>query len=444
MEAAVAEADRRAAEAEAEAASLRAQLAEQVLALERLHTLEQENKELRRKLEALTVKASPEVEYSRRPPPIQVDGVPSQRWSRSSSSDTVLDIASPRSPPASRAGPGSPAAHRGFTIAGLAEAEEVEQESLSELWVKVMDEPRRCIGVMGACTVVKVRTTDRPALLESLATALFGVDLSIARATFETADGLACNEFWVQEASEDGSGPVLEDVKRRRIEQRLRQWCADRGPARPQRVSGAALGRAPDWPCAEALPPHAAESTDAAERESLLSSLASALSVDGVSWLGALPPVLARQTAAALLPRMHRLRVEPGGAIEQCGDDFLLLLETALPVACGTETDPAAEPRLVLHPVGSVLCLASTVERDGERLAWASLSAPGGGTVAVVGREALRELMGETRKVVVRRQAKQLASAAAFAPLGSGLGPGRPNPLPRARATPLPATRTVR
>ena len=45
-------------------------------------------------------------------------------------------------------------------------------------------------------------------------------------------------------------------------------------------------------------------------------------------------------------------------------------------------------------------------------------SGGGGGVVGVIGRDALRELLGDTRKAAVRRHAKQLASISFFAPLG--------------------------
>ena len=189
-----------------------------------------------------------------------------------------------------------------------------------------------------------------------------------------------------------------------------------------------------------------------------------------MTWLGALPPVLAQQTAVALLPRMHRLRVPAGRAIEWCGEDVLLLLEDALPVMCavpagegegegagegrgalratcavptggggedewtsgregeragGTNNDvplPAVDVplRAVVHPAGSVLCLTSTLEPSGGgRLQWHSVSAPDGGLVSAVGRLALCELVGEVRKSAVRRHAKQLASASYFAPLST-------------------------
>ena len=154
------------------------------------------------------------------------------------------------------------------------------------------------------------------------------------------------------------------------------------------------------------------------------------------SWLGALPPVLARQTATALLPRMCRVRLAAGASIrrnrhDQLGTDVLILLEEPLPVMCGpaaADGDEGAPPTAPIeldactsrvHPRGSVLCLSSTMELGGRQLAWHSLTAPGGGVVNVVGRAALRELLGDTRKAAVRRHAKQLASAPYFAPLGT-------------------------
>ena len=57
---------------------------------------------------------------------------------------------------------------RGYTAAALAEAEAAEEMQHGELEVKVGDSSRRCNEVAGACTVVQVRTIDRPGLLAQL------------------------------------------------------------------------------------------------------------------------------------------------------------------------------------------------------------------------------------------------------------------------------------
>ena len=108
---------------------------------------------------------------------------------------------------------------------------------------------------------------------------------------------------------------------------------------------------------------------------------------------------------------------------------------------------PEGSSRLVevLHPAGSVLCLTSTVQDSKHggvpagtaapagvgpigpmgstcrKLMWESLRVPEGGgiVVSVVGRASVRAQLGDTRKSAVRRHAKQLASAAYFAPLGT-------------------------
>ena len=112
----------------------------------------------------------------------------------------------------------------------LQQLEEDEQrEAQSDLDVKVLEAPRTLSDVAGACTVVQVRTrVDRPGLLAHLSTVLSGLDLNIARAKLSVSDkGVVNNEFWVQQSSADGAGPVVEGVKRRAIEQHY--------PARQQR-----------------------------------------------------------------------------------------------------------------------------------------------------------------------------------------------------------------
>lgn len=331
--------------------------------------------------------------------------------------------------------PAMPHAVRGYTAAGILEAEAAEEVSQSEVEVKVGDAPRCCNEVMGACTVVQVRAFDRPGLLASLSALLTGLHLTVARAVFSTSEqsGLACNEFWVQQPREDGLGPVLEGVKRRAIEQRVRQWSAgQRLELRPPQPRDEDANLGFELPGAEhvtVLPPHEHASSDAACSAStvLVGALAAALSIDGLTWLGTLPPVLARQTATALLPQMHRFRLAAGTTVERCGDDALLLLEEPLPVLCARASDGSVHEgspaplscRTITHGVGAVLCLTSSVEEEARRLQWHSLSAPDGGAIAVVSRDALRELLGDVRKAAVRRHAKQLAGAAYFAPLGT-------------------------
>ena len=115
---------------------------------------------------------------------------------------------------------------RGFTAAGLAEAAE-EEEAASDFEVSVSDAPQRCDEVSGACTIVRVHAPNRPGLLVAISQVLAGVDLTVARAVIQTSQqGRAANEFWVQQQSAEGAGPVAERVKRRAIEQRLRRWSA--------------------------------------------------------------------------------------------------------------------------------------------------------------------------------------------------------------------------
>ena len=344
----------------------------------------------------------------------------------------------------------SPTQHhvvRGYTAADLAEVEveAVEELQYGELEVKVDNTPRH-EATCGACTVVHVRTIDRTGLLAQLSAVLAGVDLSIARALFTVSEqGVASNEFWVQQTSFDGRlGPILEGVKRRAIEQRVRQWSAgQRLELRAQHLpfTHASFGlsellKLPRWQGVVELPQHNDEEeligAGAEQREALINALTAALTTD-CTWLGALPPVLARQTASDLLPRMCRVCLPVGANIlrnrqEQLGTDYLLLLEEEMPVMCGlgsTEGDASTAPveleacATKMHPAGSVLCLSSTVKSEGRQLAWHSLSAPSSGVVRVIDRSALRELFGDTRKAAVRRHAKQLASAAYFAPLGT-------------------------
>jgi hypothetical protein len=138
-------------------------------------------------------------------------------------------------------------------------------------------------------------------------------------------------------------------------------------------------------------------------------SLLSATLTTHHSLLPSLPSFL--QTAAALLPRMHRLRLPPSNAItpsdgttssssgidaspfasfgippasfgmptsspaiERCsGDDYLILLEAPLPALCyrpapgggGAGGGADSSRRVVIHPRGSVLCLTSSVHEGG-------------------------------------------------------------------------------
>ena len=201
---------------------------------------------------------------------------------------------------------------RGFTAATLEEAEAAEEMQHGELEVKVADASRSCSEAAGACTVVQVRTIDRPGLLAQLSSVLGGMDLRIARAFFRTSDaGVVSNEFWVQTMGADGRlGPILEGVKRRAIEQRIRQWSA--GQRLELRAQHLACGPAAcdlgellklhGWDGAAELSPHALDDDDpfgagvAPPHEALIGALTNAL-VTECSWLGALPPVLARPTA---------------------------------------------------------------------------------------------------------------------------------------------------
>eukprot|EP00966_Prymnesium_polylepis_P071251 1654990-Prymnesium_polylepis.1 len=240
--------------------------------------------------------------------------------------------------------PKLPRAVRGYTAVGLAEA--AAEERQAELQVKVSDNLQVCDEVNGACTVVSVRSTDRPGLLANISAVLAGIDLTVARAVFSTSeDGVVSNDFWVQEPGADGLGPVLERHKRRSIEQRLRQWSAgietqelDGSSAglreSKRRNSNDGSGELPRWANTVLLEPH--KDTEGEGAAPLVHALADALSTPNLSWLGVLPPVLARRTAIALLPRMTRLSIAAGGRIE-CDDEHLLLLEDRLPVACVTD-----------------------------------------------------------------------------------------------------------
>ena len=310
-------------------------------------------------------------------------------------------------------------------------------------------------------------------LLAGLSTVLEGVGLTIARATIQTSENdIVSNEFWVQEPGADGPGPVLERFKRRAIEQRLRQWSA--GERRDnqeapslRRVETNAPIELPDWHFDAVLESHPpageGDAEDEEQRQRLINALAAALTTSGVSWLGALPPVLARRTAESVLPRMSRLRLAEGSRIDHKTDDFLILLEDEFSVICalarpdddggGNERSPAPSPassRQVFHSAGSVLCLtayqaadlpavdalpgsfmrtpsgegssSSPISRrpqavppsESPKLVWQSLDAPFGGVVSVVGRAALLDLLGETRISAVRQHSKELARSSAF------------------------------
>ena len=332
----------------------------------------------------------------------------------------------------------------------LQQLEEDEQrEAQSDLDVKVLEAPRTLSDVAGACTVVQVRTrVDRPGLLAHLSTVLSGLDLNIARAKLSVSDkGVVNNEFWVQQETSSGFGPVLEAFSRRAMVQRLRAF---EGPAAAKadapspdsfvRRSIHELGSAGELPAewtrgASLLAPHPSDGGETSEP--LIQALADALSVHGVAeWLGALPPVLARTFATALLPKLHRLQLAAGATIVPVfnsqgeysttrSTEFLVLIESELPVMCATAGEKGAAPSAdppeeVLHPTGSVLCRMSTVSGgDDRRLEWRSLSAPRGGVVAVVGRTQLRELLAETRKATVRRHANLIAGAPYFSTLST-------------------------
>ena len=286
----------------------------------------------------------------------------------------------------------------------------------------VADAPQKTEDIDGQCTVVRVTAADRPRLLADLTAVLAGVGLYIGKMSTQTTwsssnsdmeddadvDGQATFEFWVQETSGDGLGPVLERVKRRGIEQRLRQWSMAapvlERQAQPklQTIEGgtgaAEAGGAtpeghdhPKWPGAKSLPAHATDDDDAPDstptptptRASLISALTAALSTPELTWLGALPPALARRTATALLPHMTRLELPAGLHVERSSDDWLLLLESEMTVACTTAIAEPREkakresmPRIsswqavghavgpwwhVIHPAAAVLCLSSSL-----------------------------------------------------------------------------------
>ena len=175
---------------------------------------------------------------------------------------------------------------RGHTATHLAEAEAAELEAHSELKVTVLDVPRT-IDEVGTCTVVQVCTADRPGLLASLSTVLAGVDLSIARASLSVSDkGVVFNEFWVQQRSAGGLGPVLEGIKRRAIEQRLYQWSA--GQRLENALKPAANGASSDlgdlkqvagWSETTSLPSHGTDGADAVHCARLVKALSAALTI---------------------------------------------------------------------------------------------------------------------------------------------------------------------
>jgi hypothetical protein len=160
---------------------------------DRLRLLESENialqgevSALRRQLDALSAARKPTAAVSFRGSAVE----------RTSSEE---DSSSQEDAPDSRRDDLTYSPLRGFTAAGIAEAEAAEEVSHTELVVKVADAPRRCHDVVGACTVVHVRTFDRPGLLASLSAVLGGMDLYVARATLDTSShGLVTNEFWVR------------------------------------------------------------------------------------------------------------------------------------------------------------------------------------------------------------------------------------------------------
>lgn len=410
----------------------------------RVARLEAENKDLRAQLQALNGK------LQSMPNDVQHNDASTSCGSFKSSSSHGLHTTTSHERSNTPSFQKLHAVVRGYTAAGLAEVLAAEESQCNELEVAVSDAPRYFDGADGACTVVRVRTIDAPGVLASVSTVLAGGDLTIARAAFHSsAQGVVSFEFWVQQTNSDGKGPVLEGVRRRAIEQRVRHWSAGQsltisadGEPLPFAAFLASsdlseLLKLPGWHSAVELPQRRADEGSVAHdtdggSEALVNALTDALSAN-CTWTGALPPVLARQTASALLPRMCRMRLAAGATInrnrpEQLGTDFLLLLEDAMPVLCGLpsheehgSTMPIGHEActLVEHPAGSTLCLSSSIEVSGRQLAWHSLSAPSGGVVAVIGRATLRELLGETRKAAVRSHAKLLANAPYFAPLST-------------------------
>ena len=196
------------------------------LDVERLSELEAENAALRRKLEAFTLGSF----TSSKALVKQASGLKNHADTTCSEDDSSsTESVTPDLPAIDPARPPMHHAIRGFTAAGLADAAAVEEVSRSELEVKVVDTPRSCSEVAGACTVVHVRAFDKKGLLAAVLAVLAGMDLQVARAMFHTSEqALAVQEFWVQQQSADGLCPVLEGVQRRAIEQRVRQWSAGR------------------------------------------------------------------------------------------------------------------------------------------------------------------------------------------------------------------------
>ena len=92
----------------------------------------------------------------------------SETDSQSGSQDALPSSPTAHASPLERS-PQLPRAVRGYTAAGIAEAEAAEELQSSEIDVKVADAPRRCSEVVGACTLVQVRTFDRPGLLVNCA-----------------------------------------------------------------------------------------------------------------------------------------------------------------------------------------------------------------------------------------------------------------------------------
>ena len=318
---------------------------------------------------------------------------------------------------------------RGFTAVGLQDLAAAEQSMSEVMEAHVAPQPYTDPD-HGEVTIIRVRTPDRPRLLADLTALIAGLGLSCTKALIKTEeapeapDGMAVNEFWVQEEGDQGMGAVRERTKRSAIEQRLRQWSAtttrptlQRQAALAQRAAGGAAHpdddasgsmQLPPWPGAShvfdpavGMPWAADEVHGASADAALVSPLAAALMTPGVTWLGALPPCLSRRLAAALLPQMTRMQLAGGTTIaharsasddslssygsgaadadvpgtvsmvgvsgEDAGDtgaavaDEAWLVLLEAPMEVTCSHAHGASKRRILHPTGAVLAAASSL-----------------------------------------------------------------------------------
>ena len=246
----------------------------------------------------------------------------------------------------------------------FAEAAITEAEPLFEC--SVGDTPQTTAEVAGECTVVHVTAANRPRLLADLTAVLAGLELYIAKMFSNVTGGEAVEafdaeetasfEFWVQEPGPEHSSlnPVRERMRRRAIEKRLSKWSAGRVLERQAKTRAeGGIGAAedtPNWCEAPALPSHPetlpeeASSAEMEQRDTLLAALTAALCSSEITWLGAVNPVLARRTAAALLPRMRRLQLAPGAHIDHMNmsDECSTAARSACSHSFGALTGPAS------------------------------------------------------------------------------------------------------